>query len=340
MARSRSKAVLTDCWYAVATSAEVTAQPIGLRVAGRPVALARGASGAVLALEDRCAHRAYPLSAGRVEGDLLVCGLCGFAYDASGACVRVPSQPHVPSGARVDAFGVVEQQGLVWLWVGRPGRAALHRVPDLPWLADPAWSSAAGQHDVAAGVLLLLESFADVTQVPVVAPEISPVVLQSTPPPLDVVVTETTVSLAREFPPAPLPAWQAEVLGVPGDAALPHVQQGHFLAPGAWVDHWDVTLPDGRAARMRFTQLVTPVDDSHTRLLWRVSRDFAVADEAVSAQFASMFADYYRRVAEALQTQQRVLDTDGPGPEVSVSADAAALKVRAIVSQLLTEQPS
>jgi hypothetical protein len=35
-----------------------------------------------------------------------------------------------------------------------------------------------------------------------------------------------------------------------------------------------------------------------------------------------------------------VLDTDGPGPEVNVSADAAALKVRAIVRQLLTEQPS
>jgi vanillate O-demethylase monooxygenase subunit len=340
MARSRSKAVLTDCWYAVATSAQVTSQPIGLRVAGRPVALARVASGAVLALEDRCAHRAYPLSAGRVEGDQLVCGLCGFAYDGAGACVRVPTQPHVPSGARVDAFGVVEQQGLLWLWVGRPGRAALHRVPDLPWLADPAWSSAAGQSDVAAGVLLLLESFADVTQVPVVAPDISPVVLQSAPPPLDVVVTETTVSLAREFPPAPLPAWQAEVLGVPADAAVPHVQQGHFLSPAAWVDHWDVTLPQGGAARLRFTQLLTPVDATRTRLLWRVSRDFAGGDDAVDARLAAMFADYYARKLAALEVQQSVLDTDGPGPEVSVSADTAALKVRAILRQLLQEQPA
>jgi vanillate O-demethylase monooxygenase subunit len=256
-----------------------------------------------------------------------------------GTCLSVPTQPHVPRGARVDAFPTLERHGLVWVWVGTPGRSWLTRVPDLPWLDDPGWATTGGVLDVAAGVLLLLESFADVTQVPVVAPDITPVVLQAAPPPLEVEVSETTVRLSRQFAPGPLPEWQARVLGLAVDESLPHTQQGLFLSPAAWVDHWDVTLPGGDQARMRFTQLVTPVDATRTRLLWRVSRDFAVPDQAVSAQFASMFADYYRRVAEALQTQQAVLDTDGPGPEVSVSADAAALKVRAIVRQLLTEQP-
>jgi vanillate O-demethylase monooxygenase subunit len=340
MSRGRTKDVLTDCWYAVAPAADVGTDLMATRVAGRPVVLGRTASGALLALEDRCAHRPYPLSAGRVVGETVVCGLCGFGYGGDGACVSVPTQPHVPRGARVDAFPVVQRHGLVWVWVGTPGRSGLARVPDLPWLDDDAWADTGGVLDVAAGVLLLLESFADVTQVPVVAPDISPVVLQAAPPPLEVVVTETTVALSRQFPPGPLPAWQAAALDLPGEQRLPHDQRGLFLSPAAWVDHWDVTLPGGSQARMRFTQLVTPVDGTHTRLLWRVSRDFAVADEAVSERFSVMFADYYRRVAAALQTQQRVLDTDGPGREVNVSADAAALKVRAIVRQLLTEQPS
>ena len=67
--------------------------------------------------------------------------------------------------------------------------------------------------EVAAGFLLLHENFADVTQVPFVAPEIAPAVLAATTPPLEVVVTETTVELRREFPAAPLPGWQAEMLG-------------------------------------------------------------------------------------------------------------------------------
>jgi vanillate O-demethylase monooxygenase subunit len=339
MSRARTPDVLLDCWYAVTASSALTTRPVSLRVAGRPVVLARTASGVVLALEDRCAHRAYPLSAGRVDGEVLVCGLCGFAYDVSGACVRVPTQPHVPSGAVVDAFPVTEQQGLVWVWVGTAGRAALTRLPDLPWLDEQGWSTTAGEQDVAAGVLLLLESFADVTQVPVLAPDIAPAALHAEPPPLEVVVTETTVSLSRDFPPAALPPWQAAALGRPTDEPLPHVQQGHFVSPAVWVDHWDVLLPDHTEARLRFTHLVTPVDASRTRVLWRVSRDFAVSDGAVSQQFEDMFAGYYQRKLAALETQQRVLDTDGPGREVSVSADAAALKVRAIVRQLLTEQP-
>jgi vanillate O-demethylase monooxygenase subunit len=339
MSRGRTRAVLTDCWYAVAAADDVGTALQALRVAGRPVVLGRTQSGALLALEDRCAHRAYPLSAGRVVGEVLECGLCGFGYDVTGACVRVPTQPNVPSGAAVRAFEVRERDGLVWVWVGEPGRASLQRLPELPWLADPQWATCAGALEVAAGFLLLLESFADVTQVSVVAPDIAPVVLSATPPDLDVVVTETTVTLSREFPPAPLPAWQARLLGRPADEAVPHTQQGSFLSPAAWVDHWDVTLPDGAAARMRFTQLVTPVDASRTRLLWRVSRDFALGDAQVDALFADMFADYYARKTAALQTQQRVLDTDGPGREVNVSADAAALRVRAIVRQLLAEQP-
>ena len=51
--------------------------------------------------------------------------------------------------------------------------------------------------------LLLHENFADVTQVPFVAPDIAPSVLGATPPPLDVVVSETSVSLHRGLPARP-----------------------------------------------------------------------------------------------------------------------------------------
>jgi vanillate O-demethylase monooxygenase subunit len=167
---------------------------------------------------------------------------------------------------------------------------------------------------------------------------VSPAVLSAELPPLDVEVTETTVSLRRGFPPGPLPDWQARALGRPDDEELGHRQEGHFLSPAAWVDHWDVLLPDGDAARMRFTQLVTPVDSGASRLLWRVSRDFAVGDESTTARLAEMFTSYFARVATALETVQQVIDRDGPGPEVNVSADVAALKVRQIVRAMLAEQ--
>ena len=133
--------------------------------------------------------------------------------------MSVPTQPRVPLGAHVAAYPVQERDGLVWVWLGESGRARLHRVPELPWLTDDGWAGVGGTEEVAAGFLLLHENFADVTQVPFVAPEIAPAALAGSTPPLEVVVTETTVELRREFPPAPLPGWQAEMLGVEvGDA--------------------------------------------------------------------------------------------------------------------------
>ena len=65
----------TDCWYAPAASSEVDRDLLPVRAAGLPVVLFRSESGAVIALEDRCAHRAYPLSAGELIGDTVRCGL-------------------------------------------------------------------------------------------------------------------------------------------------------------------------------------------------------------------------------------------------------------------------
>ena len=335
--RAFSEQMPTDCWYAALPSSSVGRDLVALRAVGLPVVLFRTGAGSVVALEDRCAHRAYPLSAGTLVGDEVVCGLCGFRYDTDGQCVGVPSQPNVPFGAKVASYPMVESDGIVWVWLGEPGRARLHRVPSLPWLADDRWASVGGEAEVAAGFLLLHENFADVTQVPFVAPEISPAVLGSAAPPLDVVVTETTVSLHREFAPAPLPGWQVELLG--GTTAEFATQQdAHFLSPAAWVDHWDVSAADGTVARLRFTQLVTPTAPGRSRVLWRVSRDFAVDDAAAGTRVAGLFEDYYARVFRAMETAQAVLDTDGPGPEANVAADVAALKVREIVLAMLAEE--
>jgi vanillate O-demethylase monooxygenase subunit len=335
--RGSAGRIPTDCWYAVAVSDEVGDSLTGVRAADRPVVLFRASDGSVVALEDRCAHRAYPLSAGTRVGDQLRCGLCGFVYDRDGQCVSVPTQPRVPLGAHVASYPVEERDGVVWAWFGEPGRARLHRVPDLPWLADGQWAATSGIRDIDAGFLLLHESFADVTKVPFVHPEIAPGVLVAAPPPLDVIVTETTVTLRREFPPAPLPAWQAELLGV-GDTEFTTVQEGYFVSPAVWVDHWDVTGADGGSARLRFTHLVTPLAPGRTRLRWWVSRDFALDDASAGSAVQRLFSEYYSRVLTALEISQQVLDLDGPGAEVNVSSDVAALKVREIVSALLSEE--
>lgn len=339
MDRSAAPTFPVHTWYVVATADEVGRAPVARRAAGASLVLYRTEAGVPVVLEDRDAHRPYPLSLGRLEGDLIVSSYSGFAYAPDGRCVRVPTQAEVPYGAAVRAFPAHEADGLVWVWFGDHGSASLRKPPRAQWLSDGEWSTFGDGWTTAAGFLLLHENFADITHVPVVDPVIAPPVLASGPVPLlEVEVTETTVSFHRDYPPAPMAPWHAELVGVPADGGYAQREEGRFVGPGLWVDSWSTTPADGdRPWVFRFTHAVTPVDATTTRHVWRVSRNFAHGEE-VSERLLPLFSDYYRRVQKILETMQHVLLTDGPRTEVRVAADAAVLQVRKIVGRMLADE--
>jgi phenylpropionate dioxygenase-like ring-hydroxylating dioxygenase large terminal subunit len=324
----------SNCWYVVATSAQVGRQLLATRALDTAVLLYRTEAGAVVALEDRDAGRPYPLSLGRLDGDQVVSGYTGFVYAPSGRCVRVPTQDQVPFGAAVRAFPVHEDGSLVWAWFGAPAIAGLRPPPTTPWLQDPAWSTLGERWETAANVQLLHENFADITHVAVVDPFIAPPVLVSAPPPLEVEVSESNVSFSRTYPASRIADWHAQVLGRPLDTRYVQREHGAFVGPGLWVDRWDVELDDGAVATFRFTHAVTPVSAGRTRHIWRVSRNFAPGAE-IDERLLPIFTQYYRRVQTILETMQSVLDLDGPRPAVNVSADAAAIQVRRIINKMI-----
>jgi vanillate O-demethylase monooxygenase subunit len=154
-------------------------------------------------------------------------------------------------------------------------------------------------------------------------------------------VTETTVSFSRTYRPAPIPQWQAELLGLPADAEHVQREQGAFVTPGLWVDRWAVYVESApgqtQIHTFCFTHAITPITPGRTRHAWRVSRNFAHGEQAGKV-LLPIFTDYYRRVQRILETMQDVLDTDGPRKEVNVSADAAALQVRKIIRNMVADE--
>lgn len=338
---SQTRSYPANSWYVLATSDEVGERPLGRRAVDVPIVLYRTADGTAVALEDRCVHRPYPLSLGRVEGDTIVSGYTGFGYGPDGACRSVPTQPQVPFGARVRAFPVHEEGSFIWVWTGEPAIAPLRPPPRTGWLQDPQWASFGAAWDTGADALLLHENFADITHVAVVDPYIAPPVLRGPPPPLEIEVSQTSVSFSRQYAAAPIARWHADVLQLPADARHVQREAGSFVSPGLWVNRWDVEASAGAAGparhSFRFTHAITPVGPSRTRHVWRVSRDFAL-DEGTTRRLEPIFTAYYRRVQTILETMQSVLDIDGPRPEVNVSADVAALQVRKIMRQMVADE--
>jgi phenylpropionate dioxygenase-like ring-hydroxylating dioxygenase large terminal subunit len=128
--------VLRDAWYGIAPSSEVTRRPVARMIDSTPVVLWRDAQRAVHALEDRCAHRRTPLSAGRVVDGVLQCAYHGWCYDGDGVAVRIPSlgSGEPPPRFCVDTYPVVERYGIVWLWWGDPVAADEALLPEIPFL--------------------------------------------------------------------------------------------------------------------------------------------------------------------------------------------------------------
>lgn len=107
-------------WYVAALGWELGDKPLGRTLLGKPVVLFRGADGQVAALEDRCCHRALPLSNGTLEQGRLRCGYHGLLFNTDGQCVEIPGQDKIPGKARVDTCVVRERDQIVWIWYGSP----------------------------------------------------------------------------------------------------------------------------------------------------------------------------------------------------------------------------
>lgn len=121
----------------VASSRRVGRKPVAMKLAGTPIVLWRGDRG-VAAFVDRCPHRNYPLSAGRVVEGRLVCPYHGWAFRGDGGCADVPGFAKEPStdlfrlGA--ETIGVHEAMGVVWACLKplEPCEANLPPMPEGP----------------------------------------------------------------------------------------------------------------------------------------------------------------------------------------------------------------
>lgn len=159
---------IRNAWYVAGQSADFPPEKLtGHVVAKRPIVIWRTKDGEVVAYDDRCSHKRFPLSKGRLMADgTLECAYHGLRYDMSGKCVAIPSHPTGPISpqAVVRAFPVVEQEGLVWVWPGDPAMAETRRPPRLPEIGDDGWESiTVGPLEMPSNYLLLIENLLDIT---------------------------------------------------------------------------------------------------------------------------------------------------------------------------------
>lgn len=138
------QAYLTDLWYLAAVSRSIRpGKMTGRQFMGQPVLIGRESDGSPFALRDLCPHRGVQLSKGRFDGSCLACPFHGWQFDAAGKCQDIPSLVDKASidisKISVRSYPVVEQQGLIWIYLSDapPARDAdLGTPPTIPEIGD------------------------------------------------------------------------------------------------------------------------------------------------------------------------------------------------------------
>ncbi len=341
----RTTPLIRNCWYVAARSAELGDAPLGVAVAGVPVALFRTRDGRAAAVHDRCAHRSFPLSRGRVEGDRLVCGYHGIAYGADGlaACIPADDRPAARAAMRVRAFPLVERPPFLWLWPGDPHQADEALVPGHPWLSDSGWAFATGCTDIEANYLGLHENLLDTTHFSFLHAGNVGTPAYATAP-IDLEVTGDRVRQVRVLEGDVLPALYDRPMDLVGKPVT-RTTDSRFVSPGWHEAHAEVIDPapaPGRPVRYatKILHAITPTAQDRTRYWWAIARDYRVDEPDVTEMMRVAIVEAFEEDRLALEWIREVQDRDGlgPVPERSVKPDRGGLAMRQIVARLAARE--
>ena len=327
---------LRDQWYAVALSSDIGEAPFARTICGEPVVLFRTPSGALAALEDRCAHRHAPLSLGALKGETIECCYHGLRYDIAGQCVLVPGQAQIPPRLKVRRYAVVDRQGWIWLWLGDAERADPNGIPNFPWFDDPAWSGFQLYFHVDAAAQLFVDNLLDLSHVAFTHQNsIGAASAAEADADLDTIVDGTTVR---------------------GRRALRQVEPGPFI--GKWgnfkgrIDRTSTYIwrpPSNIEIRAEFQDEtnkitimvinpITPETETTAHFWIGWARDFELADAALTESAKLDNTQVIMEDVKVIEAQQCVIAGNPELRAVPINADRAVVAVNKVLEGLFAEQ--
>lgn len=154
---------LQNFWYPVQFSSKLGADTLTpFDLLEKPWVLFRDQNGRPACVLDECAHRACPLSLGKVVDGEVQCPYHGWQYNRRGECTRQPSTLGCKNVA-ISSLPVAERDGLIWVW---PGYLEPTEVPD--YTLPPEGYSVHAEIEMTVPVEhgLLLENLLDLAHAP------------------------------------------------------------------------------------------------------------------------------------------------------------------------------
>lgn len=129
-------------WFCVQWSHEVeVGQVKPLKVFSKDLVIFRTSTGDVSVLDAFCPHLGAHLGhGGCLEEDRLVCPFHAWKFASDGSIAEIPYAKKIPKKTGLNAWPVVERNGMIYVWHDLAGREPMWEVPVIPEVEDPAFT--------------------------------------------------------------------------------------------------------------------------------------------------------------------------------------------------------
>jgi len=276
-------------------------------------------------------------------GDTLQCGYHGMRFTASGQCVEIPGQTHIPAAASVTRYPCVARHGYVWIWFGEPEVADAALIPQLHWRDDPGWVSSDGYHHFDAHYGLLNDNLLDLSHesyihTRTIGNEEEESIAHY--PAKVTVEAERLVRSHREMPDIDPPPFFAAILQHEG--RIDRWQTAIHLVPS--LNMTDAgACPAGtdraRAYVQHVLHLLTPETAGSTHYFWSNMRNFRLDDAGLTDRIRDAVAATFDEDKAIIELQQRRLGAlNITPPKVAIRLDEAPMRARRLLEQCLQRE--
>jgi phenylpropionate dioxygenase-like ring-hydroxylating dioxygenase large terminal subunit len=340
---------LTNCWYVAGWSTDLApGATVARTFLGKPVVLFRTASGTVGALEDRCCHRAMPLSRGTVCGESIRCIYHGLEYDTGGACTRIPAQEKIPPNARVRSYPLVEKHALLWIWMGEADQANPATIPGHAVHEEPKWAWRSAHYPVKGNWELLIDNLMDLSHLPYIHPHTiggNPELHFKTKTVTKIIENErgAGVWVQRHMPSSQPPPTYIAAKGFKGpvdrwqeiefEPVLLRIHTGGCdVGTGAY---------EGKRAHgfsMMGFHGITPETETTTHYFWSMATN--VLEAGIPDLVFEQTARTFKEDQEVLELQQRRMAEEPDRALLDIASDVGANNARRLLRQLMRRELS
>jgi len=332
-------------WYVAGLVEEFGQAPVGKTLLERSIVFYRTEAGDLVAMQNRCLHRSFPLSKGFREGDNLVCRYHGIRYAPDGSIVKVPCQDRFPDW-KMHVYPVKEVGPFVFIWMGDPDQPDWEKFPDLPFLEDPTFRTVHEAVPYDGSYLLMHENLLDLTHFAYLHKDTFgigdyfldlPVTVQNTKE--GVCCNRIDSDPARVLPQLP-PDAQERAKGKPverhdgGTTISPAVHRGYApIYIGAEDD------PDREVVPSYIMHYMTPETSTSTHYFWSITTNVDIENDARYAMAKEFASTGFAEDKWAAEEMQRLLDDDHiEYKEMSIAGDKAGMLFRRVMLGWVVEE--